>query len=186
MMRLKLAPAVTLSICALALACARDPVAAAETEPLPPCPALRVALETPIDSASAKVGDIFRFRTLDTVSLPDGPQVPAGRPGYGLVAGVVSAGAHGKTGALVLEARYLKLSDGTRLDVSLGTGATESHGANAGVPSLLSAVPIPGIGIAAGAFNYFTPGKNIRIPVASRFEVIPVGPLDDLKQHCAR
>ncbi len=185
-MRLVTAWAVAFGICALALACAPSRATAAETEPLPPCPALRVALETPIDSATAKVGDVFRFRTLDTVWLPEGPRVPAGRPGYGLVAGVVSAGAHGKTGALVLEARYLKLADGTRLDVSLGTGATESHGANAGVPSVVSAVPIPGIGIAAGAFNYFTPGKNIQIPVASRFEVIPVGRLEDLKQHCAR
>ncbi len=70
--------------------------------------------------------------------------------------------------------------------MTIGSGTLESHGANTGLPSLVSAVPIPGIGFAAGAFNYLTPGKNITLPTGTRFEVIPVGALDDMKQHCAR
>jgi hypothetical protein len=154
--------------------------------PLPPCPALRVELETKLDSATAKVGDIFAFRTIDTVTLPTGLRVAAGTKGFGLVGGAVPAGAHGKSGVLLLESRYIRLPHWRRLDVSIGSGTMESRGVNAGIPSLVTAVPIPGIGLAAGAFNYLSPGKNIDIPVGTRFEVVPVGSIDDLKQHCER
>jgi hypothetical protein len=170
----------------LAFVCLPALPALADAAPLPPCPALRVELETPLDSASAKVGDIFVFRTLDTVTLPEGPRIAGGTRGFGLVGGAVAAAAHGKAGALLLESRYLRLPGGSSLDVSIGTGTMESRGANAGIPSLVTAVPIPGIGLAAGAFNYLTPGKNVHIPVGTRFEVIPVGRIDDRKQHCER
>jgi hypothetical protein len=159
---------------------------AATPAPLPPCPALRVELQTKLSSATAQVGDIFVFRTIDTVTLPTGQRIAAGTRGYGLVGGAVAAGAHGKSGALLLESRYLRLPGWSRLDVSIGSGTMESRGANASIPSLVTAVPIPGIGLAAGAFNYLSAGKNIEIPVGTRFEVVPVGSIDDLKQHCVR
>jgi hypothetical protein len=175
-----------LPACALGLLCMAISPAQAAPAPLPPCPALRVELETPLDSAKAHVGDVFRFRTIDTVTLPAAARIAAGTRGYGLVGGAVAAGAHGKSGALLLESRYLRMPGGSRLDVSIGSGTMESHGANAGIPSLVTAVPIPGIGLVASAFNYLTHGKDIQIPAGTRFEVIPVDAIDDLKQHCVR
>jgi hypothetical protein len=188
-MHFREAPTKALRACALVLLClavAPAVSAAAPLSPLPPCPALRVELQTKLDSGTAQVGDIFGFRTIDTVTLPTGQRIAAGTRGYGLVGGAVAAGAHGKSGALLLESRYLRLPGWSRLDVSIGSGTMESRGANASIPSLVTAVPIPGIGLAAGAFNYLSAGKNIVIPVGTRFEVVPVGSIDDLKQHCVR
>ncbi len=61
----------------------RDIAGAGRTRSATACPALRVELETPLDSAKAHVGDVFRFRTLDTVTLPAGLRIPAGSLGFG-------------------------------------------------------------------------------------------------------
>jgi hypothetical protein len=186
-MRSQRVPAVALQACAFVLLCLQASSAAAVVAPpLPPCPALRVELQTQLDSATAQVGDVFGFRTMDTVTLPDGPRIAAGSRGFGLVGGAVAAGAHGKSGALLLESRYIRLPGGGRIDVSIGSGTMESRGVNSALPSLVTAVPIPGLSLAASAFNYLTHGKNIKIPAGTRFEVIPVGAIDDLKQHCVR
>lgn len=185
-MRLQEVPVIALHTGALVLLCLQASPAAAAVAPLPPCPALRVELQTELDSATAHVGDIFRFRTMDTVTLPNGPRIAAGSRGFGLVGGALAAGPHGRSGALLLESRYVRLPGGSRIDVSIGTGTIESRGANSSLPSLVTAVPIPGLSLAASAFNYLTHGKNIKIPAGTRFEVIPVGSIDDMKQHCVR
>jgi hypothetical protein len=153
---------------------------------LPACPSLRAEMTLDVDSATAHVGDVFTFRTMDTVVMPHGPTVAAGTPGYGLVMAVVPAGAHGKAGLLSLEARYLVLARRRRYDVTIDTGALSQTGATNAISGVFSALPVPGIGLATNAVNYLRAGKNVHVPSGTRFFVVPVGDLSRGSPRCAR
>ncbi|MGZ3519041.1 MAG: hypothetical protein ACXVAM_18020, partial [Vulcanimicrobiaceae bacterium] len=80
----------------------------------------------------------------------------------------------GRAGTLVLEPRYLVL-DGHRLGVVLNNSADdlERNGSSGSAPGYLGALPVPGVGAAIGAFNYFHHGKDIDVPKGTLFSIFP-------------
>lgn len=143
---------------------------------VPACTTIPVELVDKLDSASAKLGDRFRFRAIDTVLTRDRVKVVARTVGYGLVTYVQSAGAHARAGELLIEARYFALAKGRQYQVTVDASSAHS-GSNGNAPGIVGAVPVPLVGVAVGAFNYFHAGKNVTIPAGYRFAVTPVGDL---------
>jgi hypothetical protein len=139
------------------------------------CTVVAVVMLDSVDSATAKAGDFFRLQTVDAVT--DGSQVviPARTKGYGVVSIASPAGRAGRPGSLVLEPRYLTLADGKRLGVVLDHNTTDlqKNGASGNMPGYLGAIPIPGMGIAIGAFNYLHHGRDIQVPKGTFFAVFP-------------
>jgi hypothetical protein len=147
--------------------------------PPPPCSTIPVELLDPIDSANAKVGDRFRFRALETVVTSDQAKIERGTLGYGVVELASPAGAHARPGELLLEARYFVLPRERIYQVTVDTAAsTEIHsGSTRNAPGMVGVLPVPFVGIAVGAFNYFHAGSNVTVPVGYHFAVTPVGDL---------
>ena len=139
------------------------------------CMSVPVELLDAIDSAHAKPGDFFRFRTIDPVRNEGNPRVliPAHTTGYGVVALAVQAGAHGKEGALLLQPLYLKMPDGSQLGVVLDYGMRSlgGEGKSTTIPGYLGVIPVFGLGIAIGAVNYFIHGKNVTIQKGTKFTI---------------
>jgi hypothetical protein len=156
---------------------ASAPGAAAQADP-PPCILIPVQLRDTLDSAKAHPGDIFRFRTIDAI-VAGNVTIPRDANGYGMVTVASPAGAHGKAGALAVEARYVELGEGQQFQVAIDTvaSAAAQNGSTGNAPSVVSALPIPFMGAATGAYNYFHAGKNVAIKPGFRFVVIPVGNL---------
>lgn len=88
-----------IAIALLAL-CAGDRVIPKETE-------VHLALETPVSTATAKPGDVFRLRTLAPIVVDGAELVPAGAFATGQVVHAQKAGAFGKAGELILAVRRI-------------------------------------------------------------------------------
>jgi hypothetical protein len=160
---------------ALALLAAETP---APSPTVQPCTSVSVETLDAVDSAHAKPGDFFRFQTVQPTT--DGSKhlvIPAHTVGYGVVALVVSAAKQGRSGALLLEPLYLKMADGSRLGVVLNYGVVddiEKQGKSGElIPGYLGLVPVPGLGVAIGAVNYFRHGKDITIKKGTPFAIFP-------------
>lgn len=126
-----------------------------------------------VDSSSAKVGDFFRFETINAVTVGTTIVIPTRTMGYGVVAVASPAQRNAEPGTLVLEPRYLVLPGGTHLGVVLDHNASDlqKSGTSGGAPSYLGGVPF--VGAAAGVFNYFHRGKNIEVKPGTIFSVFP-------------
>jgi hypothetical protein len=136
-----------------------------------PCASIPVELLDPIDSARVRSGDVFRFRTIETVQPVGYPEIPVDAIGYGIVEYVQSAAGHGKNGEVALEPRYITIAPGKHIDVTLDvTGSVVRSGTSRTVPSL----PLPYVGMGVGAINYFHAGKNISLDAGTQFDVRPI------------
>jgi hypothetical protein len=124
-----------------------------------------VAMVSSVNSANAKVGDAFSFRT--TQSVHDGDvTIPAGTTGRGIVTAVSpAAGTH--RGSLTLAPEYLQLSDGTRVYVAPATTGETSYTARRHVFPF--PVPVPGLVVVGGVEN---PGGNVTIGPGTNFDVV--------------
>jgi hypothetical protein len=150
----------------------------AGAEPSPPalqaCTVIPVVMIDTIDSGKAHAGDVFRFRTIDTIVAPGNATIPHDATGYGIITQAVAAGPHGKAGNLVVEARYVELTGRRRFPVTIDGVATlpvqSGSSGTLNAPSL----PIPFAGTAIGALNYLRAGKNAVIRAGFRFTVMPV------------
>lgn len=138
------------------------------------CTIVAVMMDVTVDSATAHPGDFFRFQTVNAVTKGAKIIIPARTQGYGVVAVAAPAGRGGRPGSLVLEPRYLEMPGG-RLGVVLDHNASDlqSSGVTGNVPGYLGAIPIPGMGVAIGAFNYFHHGKDIAVKKGALFSVFP-------------
>ena len=143
---------------------------------LPACTVIPVELLDTLDSGKAQVGDHFHFQALDTVVTHDRVTVEKGTVGYGMITWVQSAGAHAKAGELMAEARYFALPHNRQYQVTVDYNAAH-RGSNRNAPGLVGAAPVPFLGVAVGAFNYFHAGANVVIPRGYIFAVMPVGSL---------
>ncbi len=139
------------------------------------CTVVAVQMMDTVDSSDARPGDFFRFETINAVTNGASVAIPARTMGYGVVAVASAAGRNARPGTLVLEPRYLMMPDGGHLSVVLNhnTDSLVEAGANDSLPGYLGAVPILGVGLAVGAFNYFRKGKNIVVPRGTMFTVFP-------------
>ncbi len=140
------------------------------------CTVIPVELLDKLDSGTAQVGDRFHFRAIDTVLTHDEVLIAKGTVGYGLITFVQAAAAHARPGQLMPEARYFALPHNKEYQVTVDYNATHV-GKNGNAPGIVGAAPIPFLGVAVGAFNYFHPGSNITIPIGFQFAVMPVGSL---------
>jgi len=156
---------------------ARQPLEPAS--PLESCTAIPVELTDTLDTGSARTGDVFHFRTIDTIVPPDNVTIPRNSAGYGVVVFAEAAAAHGKPGALIVEARYIVLPHRRQYQVSIDSVATSAvlNGNSGNVGSGLGIIPLPFVGTAVNAFNYLHAGKNAVIRPGTRFIVIPMGNL---------
>ncbi|MGD0472997.1 MAG: hypothetical protein ABSB70_07240 [Candidatus Velthaea sp.] len=149
------------------------------------CTSIPVELTDTLDTAQAHTGDVFHFRTIDTIVPPGGVTIPRNSAGYGVVAFASAAGAHGKGGALIIEARYIEIAHRRQVQVTIDSIATSAvlNGNTGNVASGLGILPLPFVGTAVNAFNYLHAGKNAVVKPGTRFTVIPVGNLRT-QPHC--
>lgn len=142
---------------------------------LNPCTTVGVRTTRDVDSATAHPGDFFPLETIGPIKAGTRLIIPAHTRGYGVVAIAAAAGSHGQAGALVLEPRYLMLPGGTVLGVVLDHYASEmvSNGRSGGMPGYLGVLPVPGLGIAIGVFNYFHHGQNVVVKKGTAFSIFP-------------
>jgi hypothetical protein len=157
-----------------------------QTPRLDPCSAIPVELTDTLDTATVRTGDIFHFRTIDTIVPIDNVKVPRYATGYGLVAFASPAGAHGKSGSLIIEARYVNVPGHGQYQVAIDSVATSAvlDGRSGNVASGVGLLPLPFVGTAVGAFNYLHAGKNAVVAAGTRFVVVPVGNLKT-RARCA-
>ncbi len=159
-------------------AIATSPTSAIATHGLdansPPCASIPVELLDSIDSAHVRTGETFRFRTIEAITPRGFPPIPIDAVGYGIVEHVESASGHGKNGQVILEPRYIMVGQKQRVDVTIDIAATIVR---SGSSRTFPALPLPYIGMGAGAFNYFHAGKNIVLDAGLQFDVRPI---DDL------
>jgi hypothetical protein len=170
-------------VASLALALAAAPCVAPAL-PLDPCTVIAVQMMDSVDSSDARPGDFFRFETVNAVTRGAKVVIPARTMGEGVVAIASPAGRQSRPGTLVLEPRYLIMPGGGHVGVVLNhnTDSLDKAGSSAGIPGYLGAIPLPGVGLAIGAFDYFHRGKNI---VVSRGALFTIFPSDDpLVERC--
>jgi hypothetical protein len=143
--------------------------------PLDPCTVIAVQMMDTVDSTDARPGDFFRFETINAVTSGAAVVIPARTMGEGVVAVASPAGRNARAGTLVLEPRYLMLPGGKHLGVVLNhnTASLVESGAADAIPGYLGVIPVPGVGVAIGAFNYFRKGKNIVVTRGTTFTVFP-------------
>jgi hypothetical protein len=156
-----------------------EPQSLEPASPLESCTAIPVELTDTLDTGSARTGDVFHFRTIDTIVPPDNVTIPRNSAGYGVVAFAEAAAAHGKPGALIVEARYIVIPHRTHYQVMIDSVATSAvlNGNSGNVGSGLGIIPLPFVGTAVNAFNYLHAGKNAVIRPGTRFIVVPMGNL---------
>ena len=131
---------------------------------LPPCTQVIIETVDKVDSSTAKAGDFFRIKTTGAITKGGKIVIPEGTPGYGIVTLAVAAG-KGHGGALGLEPLYFIFPNGAKLHVvrDRRPDALAAQGSTGQIPGVVGAVPIPGVGIAIGAYNAFKKGKDVTI-----------------------
>jgi hypothetical protein len=139
------------------------------------CTVVAVQMLDSVDSSDAQPGDFFRFETINAVTRGSTVEIPARTIGYGIVAIASPAGRQGHAGTLVLEPRYLVMPGGGHIGVVLNhnTDSLQKAGNPDNIPGYLGAIPLPGVGLAIGAFNYFHRGKNIVVARGTLFTIFP-------------
>ncbi len=141
--------------------------------PKPECQRTVVAMDVDVDSARARPGDPFTFRTTSAVSAPDGSTIPAGTLGYGTVQISQHAQRGGRGGYLVLDARFLAPAGGPHLPVTIdpvrGTNAVATGGSR-NIPGVVNAVPF--VGYVTGPYAFIHHGQDVTIPRGARIAVV--------------
>lgn len=136
-----------------------------------------VEMTDTIDSKTAKSGDIFHFETIDDTELNGKTLIPKHSKGVGIVSLSVPAAAHGKGGTLVLEARYLRLPGGQEVQVTIDRRVADLSGHGSGgakLPWYTQYLPVPGLGMAVGAYDYLRNGKNVELQKGTIFAVFSI------------
>jgi len=139
------------------------------------CTVIAVQMLDTLDSSKARVGDFFRFQTVNAVVRGTDVIFPAHTTGWGVVSVAVPAGRAGRAGLLVLEPLYLKLGSGQKVGVVLdhNSGDLKAAGDSNNLPGYLGALPVPGAGAAVGVFDYFHHGKDITVNKGTIFAIFP-------------
>ncbi|GAC1541440.1 MAG: hypothetical protein NVS3B16_05000 [Vulcanimicrobiaceae bacterium] len=170
-------PAALAVALALTVSCAAvdaaDTLLPAQTQTLPRCLEAEAALVSRLDSAQSVAGQSFTFKMTARVPARGSmPEIPLGTRGYGIVAYAEHAHGSGNPGRLVVEPRFLRLSDGTHVpvlaDPQLSQGFVQGETRN--VNGALAFVP--GFGLAVGGYNALHRGREIVIERGTPFRVV--------------
>ncbi|WP_295238848.1 hypothetical protein [Veillonella sp.] len=131
-----------------------------------------VTLNTPINTATSKVGDAFSFTVADDIMDGNVLLVPAGTVGEGHISELKKASSFGRNGKLDLIFDKVPTLDGTDFTAIQGEEAkakTKQELKAAGA-SVAGAVLLGPVGLVGG---FFVKGKNIDLPVGSTIYVQP-------------
>jgi hypothetical protein len=163
------------SLCRLAAVALLVPVLGATPvfDERPTCVRALVAMTAAVDTAGARAGDSFGFRTIEPVTASDGTVIPAETKGFGVVAISQHAARGGRGGYVVLETRYVALANGAHMPVIVdwATAArATATGASQNIPGIVGAVPL--VGYVLGPYAYLHHGKDVIIPRDARIPVI--------------
>jgi hypothetical protein len=171
------------ALAAFAATLAQAPAAAAQPSPatqppeppqLPQCLQADAELQTKLDTSVNTAGDSFAFTILDHIP-PVGslPEIPSGTKGYGVVLYVQHARGAGVPGTMILDPRFIRIEDGTRIPVLADPAIEKSllgQGSTGNAPGALEYVPF--VGIAISGYNTLHHGKEFVAPKGSRFKVL--------------
>jgi hypothetical protein len=139
--------------------------------------AVAAKLVDTLNSATAKPGESFRFRTTE-LAMINADTVPLGTLGYGVVRSVNQAARGNKYGSIALEPRYLLLRSGRQIDVSMNpTFPVELSSNTPLVEKAASHVPLPIPGMAMTAINEFRRGKDVTLGPTFTFSIVPINDL---------
>lgn len=144
----------------------------AEPDNRPACARTDVVMTTDVDSAHARSGDAFGFKTVDPIRAPDGTPIPPGTPGYGVVAISQHAERGGRGGYVVIEARFLLLPNEhvpVTIDWTTATRVAVT-GASRNIPGIAGAIPF--VGYVLGPYGFIHHGKDISIEPGTRIPVL--------------
>jgi len=123
----------------------------------------KIKIMTPLNSKTARVGDIVKYQVAEDV-LVDGKLVfVAGAEGQGKVSKVKQAQNFGRDAELEIDFEYLTAVDGQRINVFLGDKAkeeTKSMAIAAGA-TVAGLVVLGPVGIVTGAF---IKGEDVKVP----------------------
>ena len=118
-----------------------------------------LTIDEPLDSDKSKIGQSFRLKLAQPLSLAGGVVIPAGTQGSGQVVHAAKSRAMGKAGELVLAARYLDYQ-GTRIplrSLRYGKGQGKDNADTAAI-----------VGIVVSAWiTPFITGGEVRIPAGT-------------------
>jgi len=118
-----------------------------------------LTIDEPVESDKAKIGQSFRLKLAQPLSLAGGIDIPAGTLGAGQVVHAAKSRAMGKAGELVLAARYLDYQ-GLRIplrSLRYGKGQGKDDAETAAI-----------VGIAVSALiTPFITGGEVRIPAGT-------------------
>lgn len=120
---------------------------------------IETELLTAVNSGKNKLGDIVQFRTRESLVINDVVVIPRGTVGEATVSKIRKAGSWGKGGKIDLTAKSVRTLNGVEVPLTL---EANKSGGNANM-----AVGI----LALGVFSGFISGKNVDIPVGTRFNV---------------
>ncbi len=137
------------------------------------CPTVDVALLGTVDSKRARPGDRFEFVTLDTIYVHLHP-LRRGMRGAGFIETLGHARGNGRPGYLVLDARYVRMPDGSHVPASFAPGNDGRSAAfvaagSTDAPGLLGYTPLVA---ATSVYNLFHHGKDAAVVHGSRFPII--------------
>jgi len=166
-------PAATLCFTVLALFGWAPAAAQTPDSTLPRCVEAQAIILTKLDSATTNAGDSFAFKITERV--PAGsvtPPITVGTRGYGVVSFADHAHGSGQPGRLVVEPRFLRLADGTHVQV-LADPATADNFVQGTTRNLNGALGfVPGLGLAVGGYNALHRGREVTIAKGTPFSLI--------------
>jgi hypothetical protein len=116
------------------------PATAAQVK-IPEGTEVRIAIDESLTSKTASVGDVFAFRTIEAIRLPDGTLLPEGYRGRGEVTDVEKKGMLGKAGQLNIRLNYLNIG-GVRVHLRQAAAAQGKSGVGATVALSLIVSPL--------------------------------------------
>jgi hypothetical protein len=140
---------------------------------LPRCVEAEAMILTKLDSATTNSGDSFAFKiTAPVVAGNATPTLAAGTRGYGIVSFADHAHGSGQPGRLVVEPRFLRLADGTHVQVLADPQVADNfvQGATRNLNGALGFVP--GLGLAVGGYNALHRGREVTIAKGTAFSLI--------------
>jgi hypothetical protein len=141
---------------------------------MPPCRVVDASLATPLDSKSARGGQVFHFTATPADGQPSAD-------GLGVVSFVRGAGRGGKPGQIGVELRYLQQPDGTHLPAMIAPEPHEPsvyHGETRNAPYFLGALGFAkgaGFHVASGVvgvYNFLHSGSQAVVPAGTHLRVV--------------
>ena len=140
---------------------------------LPRCTEVDISILTRMSSATDFGGGSFGFKTVGVVAAGNGlPEIPAGTRGFGVIAYADHAHGSGTPGRIVVEPRFLALTDGTHVPV-IGDPLEADNFVTGKTQNLNGALAyVPGLGLAVNGYNALHHGNEVTIERGTQFHVV--------------